>query len=256
MHSRKLYLFLVMIFIIIACNPQSIRRSRLQDNQAEAQPDSFLYYQPMAINDSFLDSLTSVNDKEEVLKVRLIPPPPPPAPKTKQVTGYRIQTFAGLDSINAITSIEKLKTVVQDSIYFLREKGLFKIQFGDYVLRNDADLKVLDIRKSGISGAWVVSGMVNIPIDSLSSKAKSLDTAQQISEALYKIQVLVTSDLSKAETLTGTLKEQFYKESYFIESGSMYKIFLGKFNNRSDAEKVLEQVKKSGYPDAWLVYKK
>ncbi len=249
----KTILFLIAIFLFIACNPQNIRRSRLQDNQGEAQADSFLYYQPMALNDSFLDSLKAGYDKEESIKVRLIPPPPPPAPKTKQVEGFRVQTFAGLDSLNALISVEKLKTAINDSIYFFKQNNLFKIQFGDYLYRNDADMKVLDIRKNGIGGAWVVRRMINVPFDSIGQKVE-VDSVLDIKEAAYKIQVLVTSDLKKAKNLVSKLKTQFNQESYFIKSNSLIKIFLGKFGSRSDAEKLLDQVKKSGYKDAWLVY--
>ena len=250
----KIVQFLIVIFIFIACNTQNIRRSRLQDNQTESQPDSFLYYQPMAITDTFLDSLKTSYDKDESIKVRLFPPPPPPVPKTKQVEGFRIQTFAGLDSINALTVIQKLKNTVTDSIYFFKDKGLFKIQFGDYLFRNDADLKVLDIRKFGISGAWVVTSLINVPNDSV-AHIQTVDSVEKVIEAPYKIQVLVTSDLIKKDNLIRKLKTEFDLESYFIESDSLFKIFLGKFNNRSEAEKVLNQVKKSGYLDAWLVYK-
>ncbi|KAA3614719.1 MAG: SPOR domain-containing protein [Calditrichaeota bacterium] len=255
MIHQKVLLFLTALFIMVACNPQGIRRSRLQGNQTEAQPDSFLYYQPMAINDPFLDSLKSGNDKEESVKVRLIPPPPPQPPTTKQVEGFRIQTFAGLDSVNALASIEKLKTMVNDSIYFFKDKGLHKIQFGDFIYRNDADLKVLDIRKFGISGAWVVATLVNVPVDT-SSKQADVDSVGQQPDAPFKIQVLVTSDFLKAQSLIVKLQAQFNQESYFSSTDKLHKIYLGKFTNRSEAEKVLDQVKKSGYPDAWLVYKK
>jgi len=112
--------------IISACNPQAIRRSRLQGNEGVAQPDSFLYYQPVAIADPFLDSLKLDLGKEQSVKVRLIPPLPPPAPTTKQVQGFRVQTFAGLDSLNALVSVEKLKITITDSIYFFKESNLFR----------------------------------------------------------------------------------------------------------------------------------
>jgi sporulation related protein len=255
--SPKIYILVVAVIIFNSCNPQGIRRSRMQGEETMAKPDSFLYYQPMALNDSFLDSLKIENDKEQSLKVRLIPPPPPPAPKTKRVEGFRVQTFAGLDSINALYLVERLKDTVKDSIYFFKENNLYKIQFGDYLYRNDADLKVMDIRKFGINGAWVVARMINVPIIADSSGSIiPADTVASVKDAPFKIQVLVTSDLQKAKNLTGHLKNQFERQSYFITSGQLYKIFLGKFTDRADAEKVLAEVKNAGYKDAWLVYKK
>jgi hypothetical protein len=214
--------------------------------------DSFLYYQPVALNDPFLDSLSGQYDTDQVVKVRVIPPPPPPPAKMKQVEGYRVQTFAGTDSINALVMVNNLRNALPDSVYFLKEDALFKIQLGDYLYRNDADMKVLDLRKDGFSGAWVVQRLVNIPI----KKDSSTGNESADKEYPFKIQVLVTADLEKAKSVAEQLQMQFNMESSYTENSSLYKVFLGKFITREEAEKVLANVRTNGYKDAWLVYNK
>ena len=223
---------------------------------AKAKPDSFLFYQPENINNSFLDSMSTSYDKEISLKMQLLPPPPAPAPKTKKIDGFRVQLFAGLDSLNAASILPRLENS-QDSLYFFKEKELFKIQLGDYMYRNDADMKVLALRKQGFNGAWVVQRLVNIAVDSLAIKpaADSLKQSSKISQEYpFKIQVLVTSDLEKAKNLVSELGASYKQPGHFVQSGSLYKVFLGQFKERGDAQKLLTKIKNEGFPDAWLVY--
>lgn len=242
---------LILIFIIYACNPQNIRRERGE----QAPPDSFLYYQPVAMENAFLDSMNTKYDQEVALKMRIIPPPPPPAPTVKQVDGFRIQLFAGADSMNVLTSAENIKRSLPDSLYFLKENNLFKIQLGDFLYRNDADLKLMDLRSHGYPGAWVVKTRINVPVESLVVSKTEKDTTQAVNQdAKFRIQVLVTSSAEKAENLIEQLKIQFKHESYFDKSGTFYKIYLGRFGTREQAENTLSQVKNAGYTDAWLVY--
>lgn len=240
---------LVMLIIIAACNPQNIRRMR--NSGQSAQADSFLFYQPASVQNAFLDSLNSTYDKEVVLAMHLVPPPPPPAPTTKQVEGFRVQIFAGLDSINAAIAAKNIQNVSEDTVYFFKEKGLFKVQIGDYLYRNPADMKVLDLRKDGFMDGWVVQRLISVPIDS-TNKQKP-ETVQPQENYAFTIQVLATSDKQKAENLVRELGDHFNQESYFT-SGTIYKIFVGKFTTREEAETVLQKVKQAGYKDAWLVH--
>jgi SPOR domain len=253
MNIIRLSLIVSTLLMFFSCNVGSIRKARLEnkaEKQKSAQVDSFLYYQPVVLNDPFLDSLKNANDQEQLINIRVIPPPKPPTPNVKQVDGYRVQTFAGVDSLNALVMVNNLKAVLNDSVYFFKEKGLFKIQLGDYLYRNDADLKVLDLRKDGFSGAWVVQRLINVPMETDStSEVEKNDIAYP-----YKIQILVTADEEKAKSLTNQLKMQFNMESIYTRTESVFKIFLGKFSTREAAEKTLNTVRENGYKDAWLVH--
>jgi hypothetical protein len=246
---KNLIVCLILLLVFMACNPQNIRR--LRKVEQKAQPDSFLFYQPTSVPSPFLDSLNSEYDEEVILAMRLIPPPLPPAPKTKQVDGFRVQLFAGLDSINAAIAAQNIRNVTQDTVYFFKEKGLYKVQIGDYLYRNPADMKTLDLRKEGFMDGWVVQRLINVPIDSVSNLKTEIISVQH--ESAYAIQILVTSDRQKAERLVQQLKESLKQESYFT-SGTLFKVFVGKFDTRQAAESVLQKVKEAGYKDAWIVY--
>jgi len=252
MKRLSLSLLLMIILLVASCNVQTIRKARLEnaaDKQQTAQVDSFLYYQPVVLNDPFLDSLNVKNDDEQSIKVRIVPPPAPPEPTTKQVDGFRVQTFAGLDSLNALILADELKSGQKDPVYFFKEKELYKIQVGDFLYRNDADTKVYDLRKMDISGAWVVQRPINVPIDTVATTLN--DQTNKVYP--YKLQILVTSDLQKAEDLVTRLKSQFSMESFYELNNKLYKIYLGKFATREDAQKVLTNVRENGYKDAWMI---
>lgn len=249
-------LFAILLAVtIISCNVQNIRRARLNKNivsqTQNTQVDSFLYFQPTTLRNGFLDSLNTQFDNQISLKVRVFPPPAPP--KFKQVEGYRVQIFAGLDSINALSMVYQVKGFVDDSVYFYKEKGLHKIQIGDYLYRNDADTKVYDLRRHNISSGWVVQRMINIPNDTLNTSSAS--DAFTGKEKPFTIQIIATSDLIKARTIVDQLIKQFNMVAVFRKSETLYKVFLGAFETREETETILQQVRNGGYKDAWLVVK-
>lgn len=254
---KKKILGIVLLTVFLSCNVQNIRRARLNNDSIEksasAQVDSFLYYQPVPLNNSFLDSLAIENDNELTFKVRIVPPPPLPDPLYKQIDGYRVQTFAGLDSINGVLAAKDARKTLEDTVYFFKEKGLFKIQIGDYLYRNDADLKVLDLRKNGISNGWVVRRLINVPFDSTRQlDVAKLDTVPIVNKP-FTIQILVTSNLQNAQSTIAQLESQFQTKAYYVQKEQLYKIFIGEFETREQAEKFLNKVRSNGYKDAWLV---
>lgn len=250
-------LLIALLTITLACNVQSIRRERMNRNQSDsqsAQVDSFLYYQQNTLNDNFLDSLKTENDTEQIVKVEVLPPPAPPPPTMKQIEGFRIQTFAGLDSVNGLIAASELREMTADTVYYFKENGLFKIQIGDIPYRNDADMKVMDLRKEGISNGWVVQRMINVPVDTVATTDTTADLNSELNLP-FTIQILATTDLLKAKNVIAELESQFQTKAGYQQIDNLYKVFLGNFKTREEAEKLLKSVRSNGYKDAWLVKK-
>jgi hypothetical protein len=247
---------LILIVIMFSCNVENIRRARLNNEPVEhkqsAQADSFLYYQPVALSDPFLDSLTIENDHSQTLNIILIPPASPPASKTRQIEGFRVQIFAGVDSLNVLGEMLRVKEVAEDTVYFFKEGGLYKIQIGDYPYRNDADMKVMDLRKDGINNSWVVQRLINIPVET--DSVKELSTTPD-SGMPFSIQILVSADLLKVKTMIEQLQSDFLTTAYYEQKDNLYKVFLGKFKTRPEADQLLKSVRENGYKDAWIVNK-
>ncbi len=238
-----------------ACHPGLIREQRTTGKTPT--PDSTLYYTPRILADPFLDSLKT-DLSTAVVYLTLTPPPQPPAPRFKTIDGYRVQLFAGVDSLNGKTLAAKLRNALNDSIYFFRDGALFKVQAGDFAWRNDADMKVLELRKKGYLQGWVVQRPINWPIDdSLKTTIVPHAAHKPASPVVdvFRIQVLVTGNKHKALQVKTQLEQQWKLPARIIHQKNLYKLVFGSFNTRKEAEEWRDKLKTNGYPDAWILHK-
>ncbi|HID39549.1 MAG TPA: SPOR domain-containing protein [Calditrichaeota bacterium] len=248
MRIKTLTFYGLFFYLIMVSCQQSVLVKK-EEPQA-LRPDSILYYQQKDIPDPLLDAVIGSGPDTLVLHTRLIPPPPPPE-KFRRIEGLRVQVFAGLDSLNAAGIHYQLMNQQEDSVYFFKDKGLFKIQVGDYLYRPDADKKRQTLRNNGFSGAWVVQTMINVPSDS--TQADSNSAVGPMDEKVFRIQVLATGDKDRAETLAEELQQSFDLPAVSRKVDDLYKVYLGKFITRQEAEEALKQVRTQGYTDAWIV---
>ncbi len=247
-----LLLFTALFFFALwGCQPSLLKK------EPAATPDSVLFYQKEDVPDPFLDLVLHQPRQTVSLKTTVVPPPVPPK-KFEEVPGFRVQVFASADSFNALEQKSKLQQTVQDSIYLIKEKGLYKVQTGNFVKRFRADSVKERIKRHGFPGAWVVTTTVRVPIDSLTSPAAPVanppGTQAEQPQAPFKIQVFVTSSQSKAQNLVDRLKAQFDFPCFFAPDQQVFKVFVGGFQTRAQAENALTKIKRLGYPDAWIVH--
>jgi len=258
--KRRIILILcpfILLSILISCRPSS----RFIKPESETPIDSTLYFEQVDISDPFLDSLNQIQDKKITLSKTYVPPaqPEPEISQFKEVEGFRVQIFAGLDSINALAIKYQAKDLTSDSIHFFQEKGLYKIQVGDYQFRSEADNLKTTFRQNGFPGAWVVQRSIIIPVEpdqnadiEEQDEIFQRDTTQE--KGKYKIQVLATNSEVKAQMTVLDLKENNKYQAFFEKSGNLYKVFVGYFEIEEKAREALEEIRKIGFPDAWLVY--
>jgi hypothetical protein len=211
------------IISIVACQPRAMTRAA-----HKAPLDSALYFEQRDISDSFFDTIEITGDNPVMLSLDRIPPTPPvpPLPDYNEVDGFRVQAFAGVDSFSTVKTAESIRKVVSDTVYVLAEKGLFKIQVGDYLYRSEAENIRGKLQQNRYSGAWVVSRLIRVPLqkDSLSSG--------------YKIQIAATETEESA-------KNMIDKASQITD----FRLF-----KEAQARKELDKIRQAGFPDAWLVY--
>ena len=259
MNKKLLSIISISVIIAILFGCKSTRELRQQEK--EAAIDSTLYFEQVAVSDPFIDSLKQIPDERLSLKKDIYPPAPrtPKGPLFKEVEGYRVQIFAGIDSLNALLLVVQAKDLVPDSVYLLKEKGLFKIQAGDFQFRPQADQSKTLFRQNGFPGAWVLQRSILIPIDTTQIEP---DTTQIISNNIigvpatgkYKIQVFASNSEAKANLTILDVKEINNYNAFYEKSGDLYKVFVGYFKLEQEARKALEDLRKNGFPDAWLVY--
>lgn len=250
-----LFLIALILFILISCQPKSTTKIIQQ-----APVDSALYYQQADIADPFLDTIFQTPDQPITIAKTIYPPAQPAElrPEFKEVEGFRVQVFAGIDSISAQAIRAEVKTVTVDSVHYLVDKGLYKIQVGDYLYRYLADNVKTRMRTNGYPGAWVLQRKIIVPIDTtfqdtLIISEKIPETAVKDTGA-YKIQLVATASLEKAEEIVRNIQTQTEFKVFYEESGNLYKVYVGLFKSEQRARDELTKLRDLGYPDAWLVY--
>lgn len=76
----------------------------------------------------------------------------------------------------------------------------------------------------------------------------------------YRIQVASTGDLDFANSLSNNIKDKFNYETYIIFDSPNYKLRVGNFISRKNAETIRLNLIKNGYNKSWIirtkVYKK
>ena len=236
--------------------------------------DSSLYFEQVKIEDPFFYAIQEHYTQKISLEKVLIPEPATSEPdeleKFKEVDGYRVQVFAGVDSINALDILYQAESLAADSVYFIHEKGLYKIQVGDYQFYPVADSVKLSFRKSGYPGAWIVRRTILIPVkvgqnaalptggplhEGEAGKKEGVAAEKEVSvTGRYYIQIMALLSEEKARLVAASLKRTTEYNSYYNKVGNLYKVFVGPFQTENEARDALRDVKSSGYPDAWLVY--
>jgi hypothetical protein len=255
MNVKIYYIFLISAMgIMVACQP-----GKLVKKEPTALADSALYYQQADISDPFLDTIFQEPDQAITLNQKIYPPYiPEPTQKFKEGEGFRVQVFAGSDSSKVQSIRQEITTLTDDSVHYFGEKGLYKIQVGDYLYRYLADNMKTKMRQNGYPGAWVVQRTILVPIDSITTDSLSIEDSTTVNSGpetgKYKIQLVVTGSLEKAEEIINSLKSKTESRVFYEQSGNLYKVFVGLFEQETQAREELEKLRQLGYPDAWLVY--
>ena len=78
------------------------------------------------------------------------------------------------------------------------------------------------------------------------------DTTQIIVEG-FRVQVLATRTRENADQLRQTLAEGYAEEIYIVFEAPNYKVRMGNFIDRRDAEALRQTLVKSGYLSAWII---
>ncbi|MGD9487425.1 MAG: SPOR domain-containing protein [Calditrichaceae bacterium] len=249
MNLKTFIIVLTLMLLIFSCQPRELIRK----DRPAAEADSVLFYQQKPVADPFLLSLNTTNDNEVVLSKRLIPPPPE-IPKFKQIDGYRVQVFAGSDSLSASAIKYTVNALSPDSVYLIQDMGLIKVQAGDFLYYPEADKLNQLLRKNGFASAWITQTLINMPVppDSPAIMPEETNKPAKDLNRKFKIQVLATSDEFKAKKISTDLSIKFNRESFYEKTGTLFKVFVGGFSSRADAEAVLTKIRGNGYPDAWI----
>jgi len=242
----SLYILLCFVFAL----PFSVRA---QSTEASDHLKSFLE------NRSFLELIAKYKQEHITLRAE--------GKKAGQIAarpyrigkGYRCQAFAGASLANAQQVAARLRSLDFDSVYvFKSERGLYKVQIGDFDNREGA-VELLDrLRNAGIKNAWIVESDIRIAKspeekgafeDQKNSRQQQFDLEQ---EFFYAIQVFATGDSLKALKLREVFQTETQNPAEVVREDSIWKVLIGRFKQRSEAEQLLKSLKRRRFVDAWI----
>ena len=80
----------------------------------------------------------------------------------------------------------------------------------------------------------------------------SIDSTQIVIEG-YRVQILATKQLAKAEKLQKDLSSILNQKIYIVFEAPNYKVRVGNFIDRNKAEKFRQDIIKEGYQSSWII---
>lgn len=69
----------------------------------------------------------------------------------------------------------------------------------------------------------------------------------------YRIQLMAVRDRSSAVSFEEMVRLKLEGDVYLVYEAPQYKVRLGNFMNRDDAVQLANQLRREGFPDAWVV---
>ena len=93
-------------------------------------------------------------------------------------------------------------------------------------------------------------------ITGISRKEDSAPEGKKILPDGYRIQLMALSSMEAVRDKKSIAEEELQLKVYIDYDKPYYKVYVGDYINRKDAEKALNIIKQSGYPDAWIVKSK
>ena len=178
--------------------------------------------------------------------------------------GYRVQAFAGTQRNNAEQIATKLRSIQTDSVYmFQTQQGLYKVQVGDFTKRVEAELLMQELRYNDIQGVWVVETEIREPKTILTRPEPQPQEVNAAPEApqeefippttiYYSIQIFATRERDKALDLRDRFAAEVNQPVEVVEQNSFWKVMVGQFDDRPEAERYIQTLNKRRFGDAWI----
>jgi len=86
------------------------------------------------------------------------------------------------------------------------------------------------------------------PIDSI----LTADTVHWVTEG-FRVQVIASKSMTKSDSLSSILNATLTDSAYVIYETPNYKVRVGDYVAREDADKMRESLNKMGYRSAWVI---
>lgn len=207
-------------------------------------------FDPYTLNDDvFLLQPTSAPQATSAPSAQVPVKLPEPTSLSKRTSGYRVQIAAVLDRARAETLQKSIQRELQalTYVYYDEDTHLYKIQAGNHTLPAESEKLRDDIRAQGYPEAYVVRTQI-----------ETTDTRPKIKAPVktrgFRLQIFSASTRQAAEDARNRAKQQLSRDDIFIDFEPPYfKVRVGNFKTRKDAEKLRDTAKKRGYETPFVV---
>ncbi|MFL3025287.1 MAG: SPOR domain-containing protein [Candidatus Neomarinimicrobiota bacterium] len=125
------------------------------------------------------------------------------------------------------------------------------ILFSTLLIAQDKKIKFDPDKLNNPEPRWP---MIISPLESKSilENKVSIDSTQIIIEG-FRVQILATKQLSKAELLQKDLSNILNEKIYIVFEAPNYKVRVGNFIERNKAENFRQSIIKKGYQSPWII---
>ena len=80
--------------------------------------------------------------------------------KISTLDGYRLQLYESSSAEQANKKMNKYSLSLEDSLYLVFDAPLYKIRYGNYVTKYEAEVEKNNLKKKGYNTAWVVKSRI------------------------------------------------------------------------------------------------
>ena len=232
MIRKNILLFILFVVFLIGCVAQQTQLAPPADSPKADSPAAREEFDPQTLMDD--DPVLQTPAHTEAI---------PPA-EVSQIEGFRVQVAALRDHNRAEALREQIQRDAQvlTYIHLDEEIQLYKIQAGNSRTPESAKTLRDAIRALGFLDAYVVrTQIVNVQPESYATSG-------------FRVQIFSSSTRGSAENAQMQARVQLARDDVFIDFEPPYfKVRVGNFQTRNDAEILLEEVTKKGYETAFII---
>ena len=235
MIRKNILLFVLFVVFLIGCVAQQPQLAPPADSPKADSPAVREEFDPQTLMDD--DPVLQTPARAEAI---------PPA-EVSQIEGFRVQVAALRDYNRAESLREQIQRDAQVLTYIHLDEDiqLYKVQAGNSRTPESAKTLRDAIRALGFPDAYVVrTQIVNVQPESDATSG-------------FRVQIFSSSTRGSAENAQMQARVQLARDDVFIDFEPPYfKVRVGNFQTRNNAEILLEEVTKKGYETAFIVQTK
>ncbi|RTZ73789.1 MAG: hypothetical protein DSY99_02515 [Candidatus Neomarinimicrobiota bacterium] len=133
-------------------------------------------------------------------------------------------------------------------------KRLIPLLIISFVLGQETDLKnIFDPNKHrDVQPKWPVIINNVLPGDNAIDSILAADTVHWVTDG-FRVQVLASNSMTKADSLSIILNSTLEDSVYVVYETPNYKVRIGDYVVREDADKMRQNLHKMGYRSAWVI---